>query len=236
MQLVGREVHRRALDDVLSTVRSGRSRALVLTGEAGIGKTALLEYAQEQASALRVCKITGVESEMEFTFAALPTLCTALRAEIDDIPPPQRDALLAAIGERAGPRPDAMLVGLAVLSLVSEAARARPVMLFVDDLHWLDTASRRILSFAARRLDAEPVGAVFATRVIDDDLDGIARLVVGPLHDDESAVLLARSLTGPLDSAIRHRIIAEAHGNPLALLQLPSSLRPSELAGGFGAP
>jgi DNA-binding CsgD family transcriptional regulator len=236
VELIGRRVECRVLDDLLGAVRSGQSRVLVIRGEPGIGKTALLDEAAGRAAGCRVIRVAGVESEMEFAFAALHQLCTAIAERMDAIPPPQRDALCTAIGERDGPTPDPFLVGLAVLNLMSEAAQHRGLILLVDDQHWLDQASARVTAFAARRLGAESVGIVFATRNPGEELRGLPEMTIGRLPDDDSRALLVKHLDGPLDHRVRDRIIAEAHGNPLALLEIPRSLARGELAGGFGAP
>ncbi len=236
MELIGRDEELQALNAALSTVRAGRSQVLVLSGEAGIGKTALLDEMARLAADFRVVRIAGIESETEFVFAALHQLCASMWDEIEAIPAPQRDALLTAFGERQGPAPDPFLVGLAVLSVVSEAAHHRGLMLLIDDQQWLDRASRQVLAFVARRLVAESVGVVFATRIVGDELRGLPGLTVGGLRDQDSQELLARALVGPLDRQVRDRVIAEAHGNPLALVELPRVLGHSELAGGFGTP
>ncbi|MCT7656965.1 helix-turn-helix transcriptional regulator [Mycobacterium deserti] len=235
MYLVGRKAERQALDDLLAAVREGTSSTLVVTGEAGIGKTALLDHVADQASGLLVTRVAGIDSEMEFAFAALHQLCAPMAERLDRIPKPQRDALRTTFGEREGPAPDPFLVGLAVLSLLSEAAAQRPVLVLVDDQQWLDLASAQVLTFVARRLVAESVGMVFATRVVGG-LAGLPELTVSPLRDEESHALLATVLDGPLDPRVRDRILAEAHGNPLALVEFSRSLRSEELAGGFGAP
>lgn len=236
MDLVGRHQECRALDDVLAALSAGRSGVLVLRGGAGIGKTALLDEAARRAAELTVVRVAGVESELEFTFAALHQLCTALSGHLDGVPAPQREALLTAFGERAGLAPDSFLVGLGVLSLLSEAAQQRPVLVLVDDQHWLDRASGRVIGFVARRLAAEPVGVILATRHDGDELRGLPALVVSGLGDDDSRALLAGHLGGPVDAGMRDQIIAEARGNPLALLEWSRALSASQLAGGFGAP
>lgn len=236
MELVGRRAERRLLDESLAAVRAGQSRVLVVCGEPGIGKTALLDEMAGRAGGCRVVRIAGVESEMDFAFSALHQVCTSIAEPMDTIPGPQRDALCVALGERDGPAPDPFLVGLAVLNLMSEAARHHGLLLLVDDQHWLDQASARVLGFVARRLGAESVGVVFATRFIGDELRGLPELTLGRLPDADSRALLSKSLDGPLDHRVRDRIIGEARGNPLALLEIPRSLARGELAGGFGAP
>lgn len=236
MELVGRRAECRVLDELLEALQSGQSRVLVVCGEPGIGKTALLDEAAGRAAGCRVVRIAGVESEADFAFSGLHQVCTAIAERMDTITGPQRDALCVALGERDGPPPDLFLVGLAVLNLVSEAAQHRGLLLLVDDQHWLDQASARVMAFVARRLGAESVGIVFATRIVGDELRDLPEMTLGRLPDDDSRTLLSRNLDGPLDHRLRDRLIAEAHGNPLALLEIPRSLARGEFAGGFGDP
>lgn len=235
MDLVGRRAEREALDEVLATVRAGASSTLVVSGEAGIGKTALLDHLARRATGLTVARVAGVESEMEFAFAALHQLCAPLADRMDRIPLPQREALRTTFGERAAAAPDPFLVGLAVLSLLSEVAADRPLLILVDDLQWLDRASAQVLMFVARRVVAESLGLVFATRAVGE-LAGLPEMAVAGLGDAESHALLAAGLDGPLDFRVRDRIVAEAHGNPLALVEFLRSLRGAEFAGGYGPP
>ena len=202
-----------------------------------MGKTALLDYAVESASDLRVVRAAGVESEMELAFAALHQLCGPMLDRLGRLPGPQRDALGTAFGLEAGPAPDLFLVGLAVLSLLSEAAGERPLVCVVDDAQWLDRASAQALAFAARRLLAESVLMVFAAREPGADLRGLPELVVEGLRDRRRARRCwPRWSGGRWMSGWRERIVAETRGNPLALLELPRGLSPAELAGGFGLP
>jgi DNA-binding CsgD family transcriptional regulator len=235
-ELIGRRAECTMLDQLIGAVRSGESRALVVHGEPGMGKTALLDYVAMQALGCRVARSSGVQSEMELPFAGLHQLCAPLLDRLDHLPEPQRAALRTAFGISAGPTPNRFQVGLAVLSLLSEAAEDRPLICVVDDHQWLDTASAQALAFAARRLGTESVGLVVATRVVSTDLSGLAKLPVRGLPVADAEALLDTVLHGPVDSRIRHQIIAEAHGNPLALLELPRGLTPTELAGGFGLP
>jgi len=214
----------------------GRSGALVVRGEAGAGKTALLRYAIESAAGLRVIRAVGVESEMELAFAALHQLCVPLLDHLEHLPGPQRDALGTAFALAEGPAPDRFLVGLAVLSLLSEAAGERPLLCVVDDAQWLDRASAQTLTFVARRLLAESVLMVFAAREPAGDFRGLPELVVGGLRDADARELLAQVVRWPLDERVQERIVAETRGNPLALLELPRGLSMTELAGGFGLP
>ncbi len=224
------------LDQLVSAVRAGESRVLVLRGEPGVGKTALLDYLAGRASGCRVVRAAGVQSEMELAFAGLHQLLAQMLDHLEELPVPQRDALRIAFGLSAGPAPDRFLVGLAVLGLVSEAAGERPLICLVDDQQWLDRASAQALGFVARRLAAEPVGLVFAARVRGDDVAGLPELVVEGLSAGHARALLSSALAGSLDAQVRDQIVAETRGNPLALLELPRGLTPGELAGGFGLP
>nr|MDQ3821817.1 AAA family ATPase [Actinomycetota bacterium] len=237
-RLRGRRGECEALDRLLANVRAGESRVLVLRGEAGIGKTALLEYLMERASGCRVARAAGVESEMELAFAGLHQLCAPLLDRLGHLPVPQREALSTAFGLSAGEPPDRFLVGLAVLSLLAEVAEEAPLVCLVDDAQWLDHASAATLAFVARRLLAERVGFVFALREPTDDADltRLPGLVVGGLGDADARALLNSVIKGPVDERVRDRIVAETHGNPLALLELPRGFTPAEVAGGFGLP
>ena len=235
-RLLGRRSECAALDELVASVRAGPSRALVLRGEAGVGKSALLEYLVRRASGCRVARAAGVESEMELAFAGLHQLCAPFVDRLERLPGPQRDALGTAFGLRDGDAPDRFLVGLAVLSLLSDVAEERPLVCVVDDAQWLDAASAQALAFVARRLGAESVGLVFAVRepAGERHLEGLPELVVGGLDDGDARALLEAVVAGPLDERVRDRIVAETHGNPLALLELPRGRTPAELAGGFG--
>jgi DNA-binding CsgD family transcriptional regulator len=234
MRLTGRGVECGMLDQFVDAIRAGESRALVISGEPGVGKTALLEYLVEQAADCRVLHATGVQSEMELAFAAVHQLCSPILDNADRLPAPQRDALRTAFGLSSGAAPDKFLVGLAVLNLLSEVAEQRPLICVVDDEQWIDRASAQILGFVARRLMAESVGAVFAARVPSDDLAGLGELLVEGLPAADARALLQAELTGPLDRRVQDLIVAETRGNPLALLELSRSARPDQLAGGFG--
>jgi DNA-binding CsgD family transcriptional regulator len=236
--LHGRSSECKALDRLLEAVRSGESRALVLRGESGIGKSALLDYLVTQASGCCVARAGGVQSEMELAFAGLQQLCAAMLGRLECLPAPQRDALETAFGLRHGDPPDRFLIGLAVLSLFSEVAAEQPLVCVVDDLQWLDRASAQTLEFVARRLFAESVGLVFAVRQAGDEppLAVLPQLVIDGLNDDDARALLSSVLLWPFDEDVRDRFVAETRGNPLALLELPRALTPAELAGGFGLP
>jgi DNA-binding CsgD family transcriptional regulator len=235
-ELTGRRAECGVLDRLVAAVRAGESRALVVHGEPGVGKTALLEYLAGQASGCRVARAGGVQSEMELAFAVLHQLCAPMLDRLERLPAPQRDALRTAFGLSAGPAPDRFLIGLAALGLLSEMAGDRPLVCIVDDEQWLDSASAQVLAFVARRLGAESVGLVFGARVPTGDLAGLPELVIGGLRENDARALLDSALTGPLDARVRDQVIAEAHGNPLALLELPRGLTAAELAGGFGLP
>ena len=234
--LRGRRAECGVLDGLLEGVRGGRSAALVVRGEAGVGKTALLDYAVESAPDLRSVRAAGVESEMELAFAGLHQLCWPLLDRLGRLPGPQRDALSIAFGLKAGPAPDRFTVGLAVLSLLSEVAGDRPLVCVVDDVQWLDRASVQVLAFAARRLLAEAVLVIFAAREPGADLRGLPELMVAGLRHADARELLGSVVRRPLDERVADRIVAETRGNPLALLELPRGRSPAELAGGFGLP
>jgi DNA-binding CsgD family transcriptional regulator len=211
---------------------------LVVRGEAGVGKSALLRAVAPQASGFRVAKIAGVESEMELPFAGLHQLCAPMLDRLDGLPPPQQRALRVALGLASGDPPDRFLVALGALTLLSETAEEEPVVCFIDDAQWLDGASRQVLGFVARRLLAEPVAIVFAVREpsSDTELAGLPELLLGGLDDEDSRSLLSTVIPGRLDERVRDRIVAETRGNPLALLELPRGLSARQLAGGFGVP
>src|SRR4051794_1845823 len=232
-RLRGRRSECEALDGLIADVRTGHSQAVVLCGEAGVGKTALLEYVSKRASGCRIARAAGVESEMELAFAGLHQLCAPMLGRLDRLPAPQRDALGTAFGLRAGDAPDRFLVGLGALTLVSDAAEERPVVCLVDDAQWLDQASRQALAFVARRLLAEAVALVFVTRSPNDDLRRLPELRIERLSDADARALLGEALSTPLDAAVSEAIVAETRGNPLAVLELPRGLAPDELAGGF---
>jgi DNA-binding CsgD family transcriptional regulator len=236
--LLGRHSECETLDRLLRSVRSGQSRVLVLRGEAGIGKSVLLEYLVEHASGWRIARAAGVQSEMELAFAGLHQLCAPMLDGLGALPDPQRNALREAFGLDHGGAPDQFRVALAVLSLLAGQAEERPLACVVDDAQWLDRASRQALAFVARRLLAERIAMVFAVREPGDadELAGLPELRVEGLGDHDARTVLASGIGGPVDERVRDRIVAETRGNPLALLELPRGLRTSELAGGFGLP
>jgi DNA-binding CsgD family transcriptional regulator len=234
--LTGRRAERGVLDRLAEVVRAGESRALVVRGEAGVGKTALLEYLAGHAAGCRVARAAGVQSEMELAFAGLHQLCVPMLDRLEALPGPQGDALRTAFGMSAGPAPDRFLIGLAVLSLLSDVAEEQPLVCLVDDGQWLDQASAQALAFVARRLGAESVGLVFAARAPGSELAGLPELVVAGLPEADARTLLDSVLPGPIDGRVRDQMVAETRGNPLALLELPRGLTVAELAGGFGLP
>src|SRR4051812_19048624 len=224
------------LDGLVAAIRQSESRALMLRGEAGIGKTALLDHLVDSASDATVVRAVGVESEMELAFASLHQLCAPMLDRRDRLPGPQRQALEIVFGLSEGAPPDRFVVGLAVLSLLSEVAEERPLLCVVDDAQWLDHASALTLAFVARRLLAEPVGIVFAAREPGEELRNVPQLEVHGLRDADARALLEADARVILDERVRDRVIAETQGNPLALLELPRGLTGTELAGGLGLP
>jgi DNA-binding CsgD family transcriptional regulator len=232
--LLGRAGECAVLEDLVTAIRGGQSRSLVITGEAGIGKTALLDYLVESASDLLVVRAVGVESEMELAYAGLHQLCAPLLDRLDALSAPHVEALKIAFGLSAGAAPDRFLVGLAVLSLFSEVAQDSPLLCVIDNAQWLDDASAVALAFVARRLLAESVGLVFAARESAEERRGLPEHVVQGLGDAAARELLASAIRWPLDERVREQLVAEARGNPLALLELPRGLSRIRAAGGFG--
>jgi DNA-binding CsgD family transcriptional regulator len=222
------------LDGMVSAVRGGQSRTLVLRGEAGVGKTALLNHLIATASDLQVVRAIGVESEMELAFASIHQMCGPLLVHLDALPAPQREALEIVFGLSAGPAPDPFLIGLSVLSLLCEASERRALVCVIDDAQWLDRASARTLAFVGRRLLADPVLLVFAARQPGEELHGLPELEVHGLASGDACALLRSAVGFPLDEAVTERIAAETRGNPLALLELPRGFTATQLAGGFG--
>jgi DNA-binding CsgD family transcriptional regulator/tetratricopeptide (TPR) repeat protein len=234
----GRARERSALDDLLGRVRGGESAVLVIRGEAGIGKTALMRYCARQASGCRLVQIDGMESEMELPLAALHQLCAPMLSSLDALPKPQQRALRVAFGLAGEPAPDRFVLGLAVLSLLAENAAERPLVCLVDDAQWLDEASSQVLGFVGRRLQAEPVGLLLAVREAADAqlFPGVPALTLQGLTDEDAQALLTAAVPGHLDNRVRDRIVAETGGNPLGLLELAREMAEAELAGGFAGP
>src|SRR6516164_228586 len=236
--LLDRVREREVLDRLVVETRAGQGRVLVLRGEAGIGKTALLEYLSAVAEGCRIARIAGVESEMELAFAGLHALCAPMLGRLGLLPVPQREALNKAFGLSGGSAPDRFLVGLAVLSLLADAAEEQPLICIVDDAQWLDRVSVQMLAFVARRLLAERVGLVFALRESGDEhaLEGLPELVIEGLAVGDAGRLLDATIPGSLDPRVRDLVLGEAGGNPLALLELPRGENPIAVAGGYGLP
>jgi DNA-binding CsgD family transcriptional regulator/tetratricopeptide (TPR) repeat protein len=236
--LRGRRTECAALDRILSDATGGTSRVLVLRGEPGVGKTALLGYLAERVEGGHVASAAGVESETELAYSGLHQLCAPLLDDLHRLPVPQRGALETVFGLGAGPAPDRFLVGLAALTLLAEAAERQPVVCLVDDGQWLDRATAQILAFVARRLCAERVALVCAARTGtgDDVLAGLPALPVPGLDEPDARALLLANVPGPLDAAVGDQIVAESRGNPRALLELPRTWTAADLAGGYGLP
>jgi DNA-binding CsgD family transcriptional regulator len=232
--LLGRERECEALDGLLDGVRAARGGVLVIHGEAGVGKTALLEYAVEAAPEFRIARTVGVEAEMELPFAAAQQLCAPFLDLTERLPQPQHDALDVAFGLSTGPAPNEFLVGLAILGLLAEVAEEQPLLCVVDDAQWLDSASARALAFVGRRRLAEKITLVFATRELGEELRGLPDIEVRGLSDGDANALLSSVVPSLLDEQVRGRIVSETRGNPLALLELPRGLTPAQLAGGLG--
>ncbi len=234
--LVDRLDECQVLDGLLEGVHAGSSGVLVIRGEAGVGKSALLDRCMRQASRFQVRRIAGVESEMELPFAGLHQLCAPMLDGVDSLPQPQRDALCVALGLAAGDPPDRFLVALAALGLLSHVAAQQPLFCVIDDAQWLDAASAQALGFVARRLRADTVAMVFAVREPSAELEfqGLPELRLEGLPEEDARALLSTVIPGRLDERVRDRLVAETRGNPLALLELPVTLTSTQLPGGFG--
>ena len=233
--LIGRDRECRTLERLLDAARAGHSAALVVRGESGVGKTALLEHMRERASGCRVVSVSAVKSETHLAFAALHQLCVPLFDGLGRLPDPQRDALDVAFGQTEGVPADPFFLGLAVLSLLSAAADERPLVCLVDDADWSDPESTQVLGFVARR-PPESVALVLAARDRHSEFASVPELHVGGLPDRDARTLLMSALRAPLDEQVRERIVAEAEGNALAVLEVPRRVTPAQLAGGFGRP
>lgn len=236
--LVGRAAETGALDRLVDDVWDGRSRALVVRGEAGVGRTALLDHVAARASGCRLLRAAGVEPERAIAFAGLHQLCAPLLEGLGDLPGPQRDALGTALGLATGRDPDPFLVGGAVLGLLTEVAEGGPLVGLVDDVQWLDRPSAQVLGFVARRLPAAPVALVLALRTPGDtgDLAGLPALLVDALGATDARALLAAVVPGRLDERVRDRLVAETRGNPRALVEVSWRSTAAGLAGGFRPP
>jgi DNA-binding CsgD family transcriptional regulator len=235
---LGRTGERDVLDRLLETARGGQSAVLLIRGEAGIGKTALIRYAARRAAGFRVAQIAGVEAEMELPFAGLHHLCAPMLAQLDALPDPQQNALRVSFGLSSGDPPDRFLVALAALTLFAEVAEERPLLCLVDDAQWLDAATSQVVGFIARRLLAESVAIVLTVREPSDEreLADLPELSLRGLQDDDARALLSSVIPGRLDDRVRDRLVAETRGNPLALVELPRGRSTGELAGGFALP
>ena len=237
-ELLGRRDECGMLDRLVTGLRAGHGQVLVLRGEAGVGKTALLNHVLKRAGGCQIMRAAGARSEMELAFAALHQLCAPFLDRLECLPGPQRDALDVAFGVRDGDGPDRFLVSLGFLSLLSEVAGERPLICVVDDAQWLDGASAQALAFVARHPIAGPIGVLMAARPsgIEHELAGLAELVVGGLTDRNARVLLSSVMTGRLDERVCDQIVAGARGNPGVLLEVAAGMSPEKLAGGFGLP
>src|ERR1700686_2956626 len=213
-RLVGRQRERAVLERLLDTARDRHGSVLVVHGDPGVGKTALLEYAVEAGEDFHVARTAGVEGEMELDYAALQQLCLPILEFIERLPDPQRDALGVAFGLSAGQAPSPFLVGLAILGLLSEGAEQQPLLCVVDDAQWLDGASARALAFVARRLLAERIAFAFATRDVGSGLARFPALRVEPLGRRDARALLESALAARLDESVLDRIVAETGGEP----------------------
>ena len=232
--LLDRVTETAALAGVLAAARNGLSGVLVLRGDAGIGKTVLLEWAAGQAHDMQLARVAGIQAEMGMGLAGLHQLLVPFLSELDGLPGPQRQALESALGLVAGPAPDRFLVGLAALTLLTDAAAGQPVLCLVDDAQWLDQVSVEVLGFIARRLYADRVGMLFTVRAGEDPmaaLAGLPEMTVGGLPEEVAGELLAASAAGPVDGQVSRQIVATTAGNPLALVEAAGELTPAELSG-----
>jgi DNA-binding CsgD family transcriptional regulator len=234
--LVGRRSESDELGRLLLRAATGEGGAIVVLGEPGIGKSALIDEAVTSAQKFQILRTVGSEPEMELPFAAAQRLCAPILDRVAQLPEQQSSALTVAFGLAAGDPPDRLVVGLAVLTLLSELAAERPVLCVVDDAHWLDQASAQAVAFAARRFAGVPAAVVFGARVLPEALQGLPELVVEGLGADDARQLLASALPHRMDERVLERMVSETHGNPLALLELPRGRSPAQLAGGFGLP
>jgi DNA-binding CsgD family transcriptional regulator len=235
-RLVGRQRERAVLERLLAAARDDHGSVLVVHGDSGVGKTALLDYAAEIGDDFRVVRAAGVEGEMELDYAALQQLCSPILDLVSHLPRLQSEALCVAFGLSSGAAPSPFLVGLAVLGLLSEAAERQPLLCVIDDAQWLDGATSQALTFVARRLLAERIALVFGTRDTGGDLARLPQLRIEPLGHRDARALLESVLVARLDESVLERIVTETGGNPLALLELPRGMTPGQLAGGFGLP
>jgi DNA-binding CsgD family transcriptional regulator len=238
MRLLGRRAECEFLDTVLADALAGRSRVVVLRGDAGAGKSALIDYVVERGCGWRIATAVGIESEMELAYGGLHQLCAPMLDHLDRLPTPQRSALATVFGLENGDAPNRFMVGLATLTLLADVAEAQPLLCVVDDAHWLDDVSAQIILFVARRLLAERIALVCVARtdIGDGLLTGLEALPVSGLGDSDARALLLDNVHGPIDAAVCEQLLAESHGNPLALLELPRTWNTEDIAGGFGIP
>jgi DNA-binding CsgD family transcriptional regulator/tetratricopeptide (TPR) repeat protein len=232
--LYGRAAELAAIDRLVVAARGGRGGALVIRGEPGIGKSALLAYAGQRAVGLRVLHVVGVEGESRLAYAALQQLLHPLLGRAGQLPGPQARALRVAVGLEAGPPPDRFLIAVATLTLLSEAAEDRPLLCLVDDGHWADAPSLAVLGFVARRLETEPVALLVTVRdgyPCPEGAAGVATLHLEGLDAEAAAALLRERWPRGLARAVRRRLLEACRGNPLALLELPAALTPGQRAG-----
>ena len=232
--MLDRATETAALKGVLAAVRDGLSGVLVLQGDAGIGKTVLLEWAAGQAHDMQVARVAGMQAEMGMGFAGLHQMLVPFLGGLHGLPGPQRQALRSAFGLVAGPPPDRFLVGLAALTLLTDAAAGRPVLCLIDDAQWLDQVSVEVLGFVARRLYADRVGMLFTVRTEEGGaaaLAGLPELTLGGLPEEEASELLAASACAGVDGRVSAQVVAGVAGNPLALVELAGELTPAELSG-----
>jgi DNA-binding CsgD family transcriptional regulator len=234
--LIGRRNESDALDWVLSQAQRGHGEALIVLGEAGIGKTALIDGVVASASDLRVLCSTGNEVERELPFASLQRLCSSVLDRLSDLPEPQSRALSVAFGLASGDPPDRLIVGVAIVNLLSQLATERTVVCVLDDAQWIDQASAQAITFAARRASSMSVSFLFGARFLTKELHGMPTMLLDGLRDDNARELVNSVLMHRMDEQVLERLVAEAHGNPLALLELPRSLSPAQMGGGFGLP
>jgi hypothetical protein len=234
--LLGRQRELAVLNRGLVAARDRRGGATVVLGEPGIGKTALIDQAVTSAPDSRVLRTAGREGELELAFAALQQLCAPGLDRLERLPELQRDALSVVFGLGSGDPPDPLLVALAVLTLLSELAAEQPVICVVDDTQWLDRASAQAVGFVARRLANEAVAFLFGARELPDEVRDLPKMVIKGLTDGDARTLFGSVFPYRLDEPVLDRIVAETHGNPLALLELPRGLSPAQVAGGFGLP
>jgi DNA-binding CsgD family transcriptional regulator len=229
--LLGRSTEFAALRRLITQACAGKGGVLVLHGEAGIGKTTLLETTHKELERLHVLRVENTEAESSLSFAGLQHLTSTLTSHVGGLPQPQREALSVALGRRPGPAPDRLHLGLAIMGLLSAAAEARPVVCLVDDAQWMDESSRAVLAFVARRISARRIAVVVAAQDVEDiaELSGLPAHAVRPLGDRDARELLDSTVRAPLDRRVRERVLVEAHGNPLALLQLPRWIGPTEM-------